>query len=452
MGKDLPGTLLSFRLGQNLAPSPAGATTKRRNGQSLSWSEWEEERTELVAALSSAGLFTGGRVSNKLLALQLVLRLHPYWRGCLAYNQMLRAYMCGDTRLDLDFITAVRCWFEAELGVGPTKDNALAAARSVAIEGAYHPVERWLSSLPPWDGEERIPELVRVLGAHHDKDKVGLYREYLRAWFVGAVRRIFVPGCQFDAMLVLCGAQGIKKSSFWSVLAGGAPFYNCLPSTHFDERYTIHAAWIHECAELEGVTTKADLSKIKAHITTRADNLTVKYEIQAQFWERRFVFVGTTNTRDFLRDTTDNRRFWIMDCLGDIDLPWVVANRDLLWAEALALHRGGNPAYLAEQWQVDAQRQLNQEYMPDDDAWEEEVENFLIKNQENLFITSDVLTYLGFEVTKKDWHASRRVGQILDKKGYSLQVVTKYKEKSVKRWKRKALPDYLTQPHDPKTL
>ena len=61
-----------------------------------------------------------------------------------------------------------------------------------------------------WDGTPRLDTLfIDYLGAEDS-----LYnRTVCRKAFVAAVARAMLPGCKFDNMLILCGPQGIGKST-----------------------------------------------------------------------------------------------------------------------------------------------------------------------------------------------------------------------------------------------
>ena len=90
-----------------------------------------------------------------------------------------------------------------------------AAIRIVANENHYHPIRDYLNELK-WDGTARISRaLHRFLGAAEDE----LTTEALKIFLLGAIKRVFHPGCKFEMMLCLVGGQGAGKSSFFRLLA-----------------------------------------------------------------------------------------------------------------------------------------------------------------------------------------------------------------------------------------
>lgn len=46
-----------------------------------------------------------------------------------------------------------------------------------------------------------------------------LTAEALKIFLLGAIKRVFHPGCKFEMMLCLVGGQGAGKSSFFRLLA-----------------------------------------------------------------------------------------------------------------------------------------------------------------------------------------------------------------------------------------
>ena len=77
------------------------------------------------------------------------------------------------------------------------------------------------------------------------------------AALLGTVWRVFQPGCQFDFVLTLKGAQGIRKSSSFQALVPNPDWFSS--STHDqakDMTVAAHHVWITELAELEHITGK----------------------------------------------------------------------------------------------------------------------------------------------------------------------------------------------------
>ena len=197
----------------------------------------------------------------------------------------------------------------------------------------YHPVRDYLNTLN-WDGISRIDGLlIKYFGC---KDSV-YNREVMRCWMMAAVARAYNPGCKWDYVPVLGGAQGIGKTTFIHTLAKG--WYGELNS--FENKVAIEeiaGKWIVEITEL-GAMNRHDLEQQKAFLSATSTTVRVAYARYALEYPRQCVFMGTTNLKsDYLKDSTGNRRWWPVDCVRSdfIDADELNREVDQLWAEATA--------------------------------------------------------------------------------------------------------------------
>lgn len=208
----------------------------------------------------------------------------------------------------------------------------------------FHPVREYLQSLE-WDGRKRLDHwLIDYLGATSQPEP------YLIAvgarFLISGVARIMEPGCKADCVLVLEGAQGIRKSTTLRVLAGDEYFSDSLPAdlSHKDARDHLRGKWIIELAELAQFK-RGEIETIKSFISRQYEQYRPSYGRHEIRFPRQCVFAGTTNADEYLVDVTGNRRFWIVAC-GEIDIDALIRDRDQIWAEAVHRYRAGEPWYL----------------------------------------------------------------------------------------------------------
>ncbi len=212
-------------------------------------------------------------------------------------------------------------------------------------QNAFNPVTDYLDTLS-WDGVERLDTLfIDYLGSSDNE----YTRAVTRKAFVGAVARAYEPGCKYDYMPVLVGAQGIGKSHLLSIM-GGAWFSDSISSLVGKESYeALHGSWIIEMAELTA-TRKTDVERIKQFISQRNDRYRKAYARRVTDNPRKCVFFGTTNDSEFLRDYTGNRRFWPIDTNREQKKKGIFTQlgeeRDQIWAEAKARYLAKEPLYL----------------------------------------------------------------------------------------------------------
>ena len=270
----------------------------------------------------------------------------------------------------------VRCaeWLQRhEINVPPVvvSRSVTAVARNIRV----HPVRDYLNTLA-WDGTARLDAwAITYLGAQDTP----LNRAMASLWLISAVARIMQPGCKADHMLILEGAQGIRKSTALKVLASEPWFTDELAELGSkDAAQQMRGVWIIEMAELDAIG-QADVSRIKAFLSRTTDRYRPPYERYVVTVPRQSVFAGTVNPDTYLRDETGNRRFWPLRC-GDIDLDGLRRDRDQLWAEAVMRYRAG------AQWWIEDRELIThasaaQEARYQGDAWDARIERWLISER-----------------------------------------------------------------------
>jgi putative DNA primase/helicase len=241
---------------------------------------------------------------------------------------------------------SLRIYIEKYYGIG--NKNVISDCLSAHFaKNRFHPVKDYLESLS-WDGNSRIEKLfIDYLGAEDSKYTRSVTKKMLAA----AVARIFEPGCKFDYVLVLVGKQGQKKSMLLDKL-GGKWFSDSFTTVQGKEAIEqIQGVWIIEIAELSALR-KAEVESIKHYISKREDRYRVAYGRRVENFPRQCVFFATCNNKDFLRDSTGNRRFWPVDTY--VQSPSKDPFKDLneydisqIWAEAKKLYDSKEPLYLS---------------------------------------------------------------------------------------------------------
>lgn len=219
-------------------------------------------------------------------------------------------------------------------------------ARAICCElHAFNEVTDYLRGLV-WDGTPRLDTLfVDYLGA----EDTPYNRAVTRKSFVAAVARAMNPGTKYDNMTILAGPQGIGKSTLLDKMSRG---WFCDSIRTFEGKEPselLQGVWIVEVGELDAFR-RSDVARIKQFLSQRSDRFRAAYGRHVRDLPRRCVFFGTTNTYEFLTDTTGNRRFLPVD-VGErkrkkcvwTDLDGEV---DQLWAEAVARWRLGEDLYL----------------------------------------------------------------------------------------------------------
>lgn len=247
---------------------------------------------------------------------------------------------------DVDYINYAK-YLEDAYGFTRIKNMATDALISVCDATRVNPVTAWLDSLE-WDGEERVRFLPGLLGC----DDTEYNTAVIWLTMLGAVTRAYEPGCKFDYMTVLVGAQGIGKSQFVRLLAHNPEWttdnFNTISGDDAIEK--IRGLWIAEMAELLATKRAKEIESVKAFITSQVDVIRPKYGRETQRRPRRCIFIGTTNDINFLTDTTGNRRFLPLECKQESQLVDPMLFDDSMsdyigqaWAEVVKRYKSEHP-------------------------------------------------------------------------------------------------------------
>jgi predicted P-loop ATPase len=326
---------------------------------------------------------------------------------------------------DLDSAYVLLTGMGWKIGIEPVTKALLYVAR----QQSFHPVRDYLKQI---EADTRIePFDLDQVAAEFFRAPATLHAAMVRAWLIGAVARAMDPGCQMDACLVLQGDQGLGKSRALEALASPDWFCSTVPDQDKDFLLNVHSCWVFELAELESITGRREEGRLKNLITTPIDRIRPPYARSVERMPRQSVFAGTVNPREFLRDDTGNRRFWVVPIEGTdkLNTAAIKTSRDCIWKAAMQAWRSDEkpmlPAALAQ-----ASEQQNAEFSSQD-AWlamlEEWIEGQpLGKAAEQAsdplepFTTAQALISAGLRLTEQITRADEmRVARLLRQLGYS---------------------------------
>ena len=264
------------------------------------------------------------------------------------------------------------------------KEKIFDALNLTAREHAFHPVRDYLDSCE-WDGIPRVETLfVDYLGA----EDCPYTRTITRKTLAAAVARIYEPGCKFDCVLTLRGKQGIGKSTFIKKLGvkWSSDSFNTLQGKESYEQ--LLGVWLIEISELSALR-KFEVEQIKMYISKQTDRFRPAYGRRIQEFPRQCIFFATTNSTSILRDSTGNRRWWIMDTPNKPTKNWSTEftpeEVKQVWAEAKVIYEAGEPLFLDDEMDAILRQvqTLYEEENPKVGIVEEYLERLLPKDWEN---------------------------------------------------------------------
>ena len=178
----------------------------------------------------------------------------------------------------------------------------------------FHPFRHYLEQLPPWDGRhDYIMEMSLSVQVKGDVEEQMLFTEYLRKWLVAMVAGWVDDSVVNNVILVLIGAQGSYKTTWFNYLLPPELkqyFYTKTNAQRMgrDDLLTLAQYGLVCCEELDTMRP-SELNQLKAAVTMPSIDERAAY---AHFHEHRqhiASFCGTGNNPLFLSDPTGNRRW-----------------------------------------------------------------------------------------------------------------------------------------------
>ena len=246
------------------------------------------------------------------------------------------------------------------------------AITTAAYENGFHPIRDYLEELE-WDGTERIRHaLHHFLGAPEDE----LTHQCMKMFMIGALRRIYEPGCKFEYVLTLVGGQGIGKSTFFRFLAIQDKWFTDdlvgFKSSRIFEKISGH--WIIEMSEMLAIMNAKGADEVKSFLSRQSDVYRDPYAVFPDDRPRQCVFGATTNRAKCLPfDRTGNRRFLpvlVDEAQSEVHILENEAESrvyiEQMWAEAMVLYQSSDYAL---KFPKDIEKQLNnlrREFMAED--------------------------------------------------------------------------------------
>lgn len=308
-------------------------------------------------------------------------------------------------------------------GLVLSKDRIAQAIESVADKNSFNSAQEYFKKLE-WDG---VCRLETMFSDHFGSTQE--HPDYLAfvatKWMTAAIKRIMQPGCKFDHVLILeSESQGFYKSGAFKTLATFGDeeesyYTDAISISEIKNPHTIlklQGVMIAELAELEGFAKTSD-EMAKNWITQTEDVIKLVYDKYVTKYPRQFIFGATTNKKEYLKDSTGNRRYWPVTVEKIIDLEKLAAERDLLWAEAVwnwkqGLYIGPTPAEEALA-NIEREKRLNH------DPLESQVMNFIqsIKTDDGIK-ASDIMDRMNLHVRDRTVTLEDRIKFVLKTNGF----------------------------------
>ena len=199
----------------------------------------------------------------------------------------------------------------------------------------YQPVEEFLYGLPHWDGRDHIGDLAKRVPCDNPH-----WAQLFRRWFLSMVAHWRGMGKSHanSTSPILVGPQAYRKSTFCRLILPPCLQAYYTDSIDFsrkrDAELYLNRFLLINMDEFDqiGITQQPFLKHIlqKPVVNTRRPNASAVEEL------RRYAsFIGTSNHKDLLTDTSGSRRYLGVEVTGVIDVVRPV-DYEQLYAQAMA--------------------------------------------------------------------------------------------------------------------
>jgi hypothetical protein len=305
----------------------------------------------------------------------------------------------------------------------PSKDLFQTVLKDAAWQNKFHPVREYFNSLV-WDGNSRLDTWLIDCAKADDNDYV---RTISAMWMIAAVRRIKYPGTKFDELVILESEQGKLKSSAIKLLCPNEDWYSDNYPLNASPREMIELTrgnFIIECADLVGMKA-AQVEQLKASLSRTVDSARMSYGIMTTNVHRQHTPIATTNSHVYLKDSTGNRRFWPIR-VQQFDLGLLGANRDQLWAEAVARESKGESIRLPQSLYAIAEFQ--QERRREEDPWEEVLRDYFRVTGRYRITFNELWDVVHIQIERRTVVDQGRLSAIMVRAGFKKGMVRAVKD------------------------
>lgn len=319
---------------------------------------------------------------------------------------------------------SLKSYLEKRYGFNST-EKIMDALTIVSDKYKFNPIVDELMQIHAELGDGSKGAIRKLLPEYMGCEDTDYYAEVMTLYMLGAISRVFHPGCKFDYSIILYGAQGFGKSEFLRHLAICSEWFNDNFGTFEGDKAIekLSGMWIIEMAELKALKSAKDAETFKAFLTSRVDTYRAPYSRRSEQRPRMCVFAGTTNTKNIFVDKTGNRRFLPIntrkgkqkkDLFGDQDK--VMHDFRLAWAEAMEIFLEADKSpnlILSEASQKVAEVMQNE--FSEDDYRVGMIQNWLdTTDVEKVCVPMIIESALGIQLDKLPKPQKREISEIMD--------------------------------------
>lgn len=248
-----------------------------------------------------------------------------------------------NTFKELDDRLVNSLWSRMSKDVKPLRIGDLRNVLQSEYVPPFNPLVSYFESLPPWDGT--TDHMGRLAATVHTTGDAAVFEQCFKKWLVASVASWLDHNVVNQEILVLIGAQGSYKTSWFNELLPKCLehyFYVKSNNNRITKGDVITLAeFAFICLEEMDEMRPADMNQLKAMVTMKSVNEREAYSHYKEHRPHLASYCGTSNNTHFLSDPTGSRR-WLPFEIVSIDNPFTHPfDHDAVYAQAYALWKSG---------------------------------------------------------------------------------------------------------------
>ena len=180
----------------------------------------------------------------------------------------------------------------------------------------FNPFKNYFRNLPKYDG---VSDYIQDLSKTIETTNNVLWEYCFKKWLIAMTASVLVDNIVNQTVIILSGGQGIGKSTWVDNLLPKqliTYLYNgSINPNNKDTMSLLSECMLINMDELESLS-KGEIGAMKEMITKSKIKVRKAYAHNMEDNVRRASFIGSVNGKDFLSDTTGNRRFLCFEIIN----------------------------------------------------------------------------------------------------------------------------------------
>ena len=289
------------------------------------WKRWFGKKTEPVCEETLATVSDSMSTDGKKKLPSLLQRLEDYLFGKYEFRfnvltEQAESRMMGETdyhQVDQRMLNTF-CMEAREEGINCwDKDVSRLLLSHKVVD--FHPFRQYVNDLPQWDGVDRVSEVARRVS------NLPVWVNGFHRWMLGMVAQwMGLDGQCANAVapLLVSAQQGRCKSTFCSILLPEE-----LQKFYIDKFDITSVSGCEQKLSLFGLINMDEFDRYGLRTMATLKNLMQLKKLNFRKSHRSYYsqlpriasFIGTSNQKELLTDTTGSRRFLCVEVMGKID-------------------------------------------------------------------------------------------------------------------------------------